>query len=302
MTSIIIVNYQKYEDTFACVDSILKSKTTEDYRIVVVDNASPNDSWEQLQILNSNSKVVTIQAKENKGYCAGNNIGIKYSLENIKSDYIWILNPDTLVKEDCLEKLHAFAAQQNNLGILGCKLVYYPDTQYLQAFGGGNFGISKYGELRPKEHLYHLKPSDELLPDVITMDLIIGASMYIPSSVFHNVGMMNENFFLYSDENEFCLRILRAGLKNYAISSAVVFHKEGFRQQKQSLLASYYCSRNALYLVRDLYPQNLKRNIQIFFIRTFMYFCRFKFKQALYRIKAYRDFKKNIYGKVNLSI
>ncbi|MBR4624448.1 MAG: glycosyltransferase, partial [Alphaproteobacteria bacterium] len=113
MTSIIIVNYQKYEDTLACVDSILKSKTTEDYRIVIIDNASPNDSWERLQTFNSNSKVVTIQAKENNGYCAGNNIGIKYSLENIKPDYIWILNPDTLVKDDCLEKLHRFAVQQN---------------------------------------------------------------------------------------------------------------------------------------------------------------------------------------------
>ncbi|MBR4325172.1 MAG: glycosyltransferase family 2 protein [Bacteroidales bacterium] len=300
MTSIIIVNYQKYEDTLACVDSILKSKTTEDYRIVIIDNASPNDSWERLQTFNSNSKVVTIQAKENNGYCAGNNIGIKYSLENIKPDYIWILNPDTLVKDDCLEKLHRFAVQQNDLGILGCKLVYYPDTQYLQALGGGNFRLSKFGELRPEEHLYHLQPSNEQLPEVMTMDLIIGASMYIPSYVFDKVGLMNENFFLYSDENEFCLRVLNVGLKNYAISSATVFHKEGIRQKNQSLMASYYSCRNKLYLVKDLYPQNLKRNIQIYFYRTILRFCKLKFREGLYRIRAFRDFKKNIVGKVSL--
>ena len=300
MTSIIIVNYQKYEDTFACVDSILKSKTTEDYRIVIVDNASPNDSWERLQTLNSNSKIVTIQAKENNGYCAGNNIGIKYSLENIKPDYIWILNPDTLVEKECLQKLHDFAERTKGLGILGCKLVYYPDTQYLQALGGGNYCCSKFGELRPAKHLFHLQPSNEQLPEFITMDLIIGASMYIPSHVFETVGLMNEIYFLYSDENEFCLRVLNAGLKNYAISSAMVFHKEGYRQKEQSLMASYYNSRNALYLVRDMYPQNLRRNIIIFILNTIKLLCKCKFKIVKYRIKALKDFKNNIYGKVKL--
>lgn len=300
MTSIIIVNYQKYEDTFACVDSILKFKTTEDYRIVVVDNASPNDSWERLQTLNNNSKVMTIQAKENKGYCAGNNIGIKYSLENIKPDYIWILNPDTLVEKECLQKLHDFAVSKSDLGILGCKLVYYPDTQYLQALGGGNFIVSKYGELRPEKHLYNMQPSTSALPDVVTMDLIIGASMYIPTSVFHKIGLMDERFFLYSDENEFCLRALNNGLKNYAISSAIVYHKEGYRQKEQSLLASYYCSRNALYLIRDLFPNYLKRNVQIYILKTLLLFCKLKFKKVKYRIKAFKDFKANVYGKIDI--
>ena len=118
MTAILIVNYNKYEDTIACVASILKSETTEQYKIVVIDNASSNDSLEKLQILKENEKVVLLTAEENKGYCAGNNVGIKYALENLNPDFIWILNPDTLVEKDALQKLHDFAAKKDDLGIL----------------------------------------------------------------------------------------------------------------------------------------------------------------------------------------
>ena len=119
MTAIVIVNYNKYEDTLACVESILKSKTDEPYHIIVVDNASPNDSWERLQALKQHGNVTLLLADDNRGYCAGNNIGIKYALENLGADYIWILNPDTLVEMDTLQRLHDFAISKDDFGILG---------------------------------------------------------------------------------------------------------------------------------------------------------------------------------------
>ncbi len=301
MTAIIIVNYLKYEETFACVESILQTRTKEQYRIIIVDNASPNDSWERLQKLKDNENISLLLAKDNRGYCAGNNIGIAFAINNFHPDYIWILNPDTLIGTETLENLHNFAINKNDLGILGCKLVYYPDTQYLQALGGGDFGIHKYGELRPCKHLYHLQPSDMVLPDIVELDLIIGASMYIPVKVFHQCGLMNERFHLYADENEFCLRVKKFGFKHYAISTATVYHKEGWRQLKQNVSGTYYNTRNCLYLIQELFPNNLKRNLLLARLKVLYSIIRGKLKIAKAQYMGIRDFLHNIDGRVDYS-
>lgn len=299
MTAIIIVNYNKYEDTFACVESILQTKTKEQYRIIIVDNASPNDSWEKLQKFKENNRISLLLANDNRGYCAGNNIGITFAMNNFQPDYIWILNPDTLIASDTLENLHNFAENKHDLGILGCKLIYYPDTQYLQALGGGDFRIHKYGELRPGQHLYHLQSSDMELPDVVELDLIIGASMYIPVKVFKQCGLMNERFHLYADENEFCLRVAKFGFKHYAISNAAVYHKEGWRQLKQNISGTYYNTRNTLYLIQELFPNNLKRNLFLSRLKVVYSIIRGKFKMAKAQYIGIRDFLHGIDGRVD---
>lgn len=302
MTAIIIVNYIKYKDSLACVESIINSKTTECYHIVVVDNASSNDSWQQLQLLKQYECVTLLLAPDNHGYCAGNNIGIKYAMESLKTDFIWILNPDTLVETDTLQQLHDFAITKTDLGILGCKLVYYPDTQYIQALGGGNFGIQSHGELRPGPHLYHLMPSNIELPEVVELDLVIGASMYMPVKIFETCGLMNERFHLYADENEFCLRTTKYGFHHYAISRAVVYHKEGWRESGQQLMGTYYNSRNTLYLIQELFPEHLKKNLFVAVCRIFTYLLRGKLAFARMQVKGIYDFLKKIDGRVELKI
>ena len=128
----------------------------------------------------------------------------------------------------------------------------------------------------------------------------IGASMFIPVKVFEKVGFLNERFHLYSDETEFCLRVTKFGFKNYAISSATVYHKEGWRQKEQQLLAVYYTTRNSLFMIKELFPQNLKRNFLISVLRVFAYLKNFKFREAKYQIKALHDFIFNIDGKAEL--
>lgn len=297
MTYIIVVNYNKYEDTFACVDSLLKTNATEIYHIVIVDNASTNDSWERLQELKDNKKITLLLSEENKGYCAGNNIGVRYALERMDSDFIWILNPDTLVAPDALQKLHDFAQTKPDLGILGCKLVYYPETQYLQGLGGGDFGIQKYGELRPGKYLYHLQPSDMKLPEVVKLDLIIGASMYIPIKIFQTCGLLDERLYMYADESEFCFRVKKFGFIHYAISSAVVYHKEGWRLPDRKIWGIYYSTRNNLYLIQKFFPQNLKWNLFICKLRAFSLFCRGRIKIAKMTILGIKDFKRGIDGR-----
>lgn len=301
--SVIIVNFNKYEDTIACVESIKNSDTIVSYNIILVDNCSSNNSFEQLQKITDNKIIYLLKSAKNNGYCAGNNIGIKFALENFNSEYIWILNPDTLVDKDAMQNLYNFAQTKNDLGILGCRLVYYPDTQFLQGLGGGNFKIQKSGLLAPGIHLYHLYPSDTELPAVVNPDLVIGASMFVPKKVFETCGLMNERFYLYSDENEFCLRVAKFGFKHYAISNATVYHKEGWRQNVQKLIAVYYTKRNSLIMTKELFPEHLFRNLFFSYcsqsILSYIWHRNWK-ALALY-FKGINDFKKGIDGKVDLS-
>lgn len=282
--SIIIVNYKKYEDVFACVESIRKSETELSYNIIIVDNCSPNDSFSRLQQIADGETVLLLKSEENKGYCAGNNIGIKFAMENFSPEYIWILNPDTLVDKNAMQNLYAY-------------------TQYLQGLGGGDFKVQRDGLLAPGTHIFHLCSSDTKLPAEVKLDLIIGASMFIPRRVFQKCGLMDERFYLYSDETEFCLRTAKFGFNHYAISSATVYHKEGWRQNVQKLLAIYYTKRNSLIMTKELFPEYLFRNLffSYFSKSPLSYIYHRNWKALILYFKGIKDFRKGMTGKIDLT-
>ena len=301
--SIIIVNYKKFTDTIDCINSLNKQITKLNFNIIIVENNSQNNSEEKLKVYCDENKIFMLKATENRGYCAGNNIGIKFALDNFEVKYIWILNPDTIVDENTMQRLFDYAETKDDLGILGCKLIYYPDTEYVQALGGGNFGIQKNGLLGPGKHIYHLRASNEILPKDVTLDLIIGASMFIPKKIFEVCGLMDESFFLYSDENEFCLRVSQFGFKHYAISDAIVFHKEGWRQADQKLMTVYYAKRNSLLMTKKLFPKYLFRNVFFSYLSksVLLFLLKRNWKALKLYFKAIYDFKKGIIGRVDLS-
>ena len=339
MTAVVIVNYIKYEDTIAAIDSVLESATNEDYRIIVVDNASPNDSFEELskhygmieitdpqrnskgqeyngiykRLFNDDDqkysaisfagKIALIKASENRGYCAGNNIGIRYAMDELGAEYIWILNPDTIVKPYTFENYMRYASMHTDVGIVGANLIYYPDSEHMQAYGGGKFGRRKSLVMGPFNHEYKDASVDTELPEEIELDVAIGASMFVRSEVFEKIGLMNEDYFLYSDENEFCLRAKKAGFRITAIRGAVVFHKEGYRENKQTLMAEYYITRNSLYMVNELYPKYFP--IHYFFTAvissdTIRKLFQGKFDLVKMKYRGIRDYRRGIKGRVSL--
>ena len=339
MTAVVIVNYIKYEDTIAAIDSVLESATSEDYRIIVVDNGSTNDSYDEISrhygmtkiadyqgknnsqksdgiyknlfsdedqkytAISFAGKIALIEARENNGYCAGNNIGIRYALEELGAKYIWILNPDTIVKPYTFENYLRYASMNPEVGIVGADLIFYPDSEHMQAFGGGRFGRRKSLVMGPFNHEYKDAPVDTELPDEIELDVAIGASMFVRSEVFEKIGLMNEDYFLYSDENEFCLRAKKAGYRITAIRGAVVYHKEGYRQDKQTLMAEYYITRNSLYMVKELYPKYFP--VHYFFTAvissdTIRKIFQGRFDLVKMKYRGIRDYRRGIKGRVSL--
>ena len=115
--SIVIVNYRTFELTRDTINSVLEYAYPFNYEIIVVDNASGDDSLIKLQDY-FKDKVKFIESKENKGFAAGNNL----ALRQIKSDYVLLLNSDTVVWENTLESVYSYMEEHSDVGACGCRV------------------------------------------------------------------------------------------------------------------------------------------------------------------------------------
>jgi len=261
---IIILNYNNWQDTILCAESILR-ETHVDYRLVIVDNASQDGSSSYLEAwargeleawippkhpLRSLSlppvqkpldythcneatsirkppsgKVVIIDADKNGGYSAGNNIGIRYARARNDFDYIWILNNDTVVAKGTLTKLLACAADKpERYGIFGTTLLYYDKPDTIQAFGA-----RFYPALAIQKHLLAHTPYDPQKLhtfDQSKIGYVVGASMLFTRKCINYLEEMPEEYFIYFEEIDIATKCRRGGYDFYICDDAVVYHKE----------------------------------------------------------------------------
>src|SRR5699024_6812980 len=137
-------------DTIACLYSLKKLKYS-NYSIVVVDNGSTDQSIREIN--NCFDTITFLKSEENRGYAAGNNLGINYAMEH-GADYCWLLNNDTIVTESALNPLVERLENNSQMGLCGSKIIYYDQQNMLQALGGGTFnrwlGIARnFGRNKP---------------------------------------------------------------------------------------------------------------------------------------------------------
>jgi GT2 family glycosyltransferase len=232
---ILLLNYRGTDNTFACLDS-LKRLNYPHFDIVVIDNASPDDSVARLKARLSENpgEFYLIESPENGGYSSGNNLGIDYALSQADDAYIWLLNNDTTVHPDALSEL--VSQSQKTGGVVG-SLLLYPDGTYQQVgtrlcWWTGSAKGYKESEIR----------------DGMPLESLSGASMLIPFSVIRQVGKLDESFFLYFEDGEYSLRCLRNGISLTLAKNSKVFHVEGASTGKKSLPTQYYFHRNRLRL------------------------------------------------------
>jgi len=226
--SVIILNYNVRYFLEQCVLSVQKALENIDGEIIVVDNASSDDSCAMMQT--RFPAIQLIQNKENLGFSKGNNIGVAAA----KGDYLCILNPDTVVAEDTFEKVLAFAKAQKNLGIVGVKLID----------GSGNFlPESKRGVPTPwvaftkVMGLYRWFPfvsiftkyyAQHLQPDQTgKVDILVGAFMFLSRELYLEVGGFDENCFMYSDDIDLSYQVLQKGKDNFYFHETTVLHYKG---------------------------------------------------------------------------
>lgn len=275
-TFVILLNYHGSEDTKACIDSLLT--LTNALTIVVVDNSNGLEEWERLKAYAkfvevpflsfeegitskfSNEKIVFIKAQKNRGFSAGNNIGISFALQQKAASHLWILNNDTIVLQNTLTALIKQQQQQPKT-ILGSKLLYFHDPKIIQAVGGV-FNKRYYISEHIGEGLSAETPKSEL-PKI---DYPVGASIFVSRDFVETVGLLDENFFLYYEELDW---VYRAKEKGYIVDwceDSVVYHKEG------ASIGSSYKKKKSYFSEVALFKSRQKFVKKHFGLNTMFYF------------------------------
>ncbi|MBE0491152.1 MAG: glycosyltransferase family 2 protein [Sulfurospirillum sp.] len=267
MTYIIVLNYNGASDTLECLESL--NNIQEEYKIVLIDNKSTDDSvnelekWIQVQSFYDGNKLVFIQSDENNGYAAGNNIGIKFVLEQKDAKFIWILNNDTKVYDTSLaELLKTYNVFQKKLkiGFIGSKILDYSKPEMIQSSGIKRNCIGK------RVDRYRNKSSSFLINDT-EVDDICGCSVFFSKDIISDIGLMPEEYFLYYEETDWMYRASLLSYHNFTSANSIIYHKEGKSTGGQlSPFVIYYMTRN-----RILYSKKYK-NFATHIIFMFFYF------------------------------
>lgn len=247
---IIVLNWNGYRDTIECIES-LKKVTYPNYEIILIDNGSTDNSEGTLR--KEFPDLELIQTGENLGYAGGNNVGIKYAIER-GTDYILLLNNDTVVDPDFLIELVKVAESDKSIGILSSKIYFYdkPDTIW---YAGAIFNL-KSGK---SKHIGYNKKDTVEYDKVQETDRACGCSMMASRRVCETVGLMSPEYFCYGEEVDWSLRIRNAGYRVIFVPGSKVWHKvsasTGGRGKSYYI---YYSVRNHLRLLNTYLPFKYK--------------------------------------------
>ena len=241
--SIIIINYRTFELTKNTIDSVLSNDCNYDYEILVVDNKSDDGSLEKLEETFSNeiknSKITFIANNSNMGFSYANNLAIKKS----SSKYILLLNSDTIIKENTLNKCLNYIETHQDVGALGCK-VSLPngelDKACKRSFPNPINSFYRLFHI-PNKNLevnnYNLSNLDD--NGVYEIDCLVGAFMLVKKDVINQIGMLDEDYFMYGEDIDWCYRIKESGWKIIYFGEVEIVHYKGSSSNKKSFKLIY---------------------------------------------------------------
>lgn len=249
--ALIIVHYRTLSDTLECIESALKLQLPEgvNTRLIVIDNASRDGSWEALCLwmesqksiwrnspdlingadeirecaLNDGRRHCTfVLSSQNGGYAGGLNLGIQQALRDSATTHLWLLNSDLLLDQNALtpllERSDSFPS-----AIYGSTLLYHDTPSVIQAAGGANY----FRLIGRSKHCGKGKKIDEFKPAGTRFDYIVGAAMFVRREVMDQVGFLDHRFYLYFEELEWCRRAQKKGIQLIWVPESRIIHKEG---------------------------------------------------------------------------
>lgn len=235
--AVIIVVWNNYSDTRECLIS-LGNINYQKYEIVVVDNGSTDGSGAKIK--ENFPNVIVIRNEENLGYTGGCNTGIEFACREIDVDYCLILNNDTVIADDnFINTLVTSAETQEAIGIVAPIVYDFYSPHIIQSAGvhvnlfmGRARLITRLGELP------------------IRVDAVHGCAFLVKRKVINVIGGLDDRFYLYWEETDYCLRVQKAGYRLLIIPEASIFHKSGKTIGGRGSLYTYYFFRNRLLLMK----------------------------------------------------
>lgn len=230
----IILNTNRREDSLACLDSLLKN-TYENHKVIVLDNASTDGSVEAIQTAFPSVEIVNLT--ENKGYAGNNNVGIELALVQ-GADWVFVLNEDTILEPTCLAKLVETGESDPKIGIVGPMVYHFDEPQVIQSAGG------QFDRYLDASHIAENQPDRGQFSEPRPVDWISGCAILVRQEVIERLGMLDERFFIYYEETEWCLRASRGGWQIMHVPQAKIWHKGVQRNYDPKPSVTYYFTRN----------------------------------------------------------
>lgn len=232
---IVISNYNGWQDTVQCLESLQK-QTCRDFEIILLDDASTNDSVQQLQ-KHLTENTVFLPQEANSGFAAVNNVGMRRALAD-GCDWVLLLNNDTVVAPDFLETL----LRETPDGAVSCPKMLFLDPPDEIWFAGGELDRAT-GKVK---HLGGHEKDGPAFAEKKQVSFITFCCVLLPRQVVEEVGFLDETLFMYCEDVDYCIRLADAGVPLWFLPDARIWHKAG--GSAGGMLSVYYITRNTLYL------------------------------------------------------
>lgn len=244
--AVILVNYNGKRYNEACIGSLLRQRGGCETKIVIVDNASQDDSMQIIQErFGGDSRIETIFLDDNYGFSYANNIGIRRAGE-WAADYVLLLNNDTEVRENLFSELLACADRHPN-SMIAPKIYYSDHRNVIWSAGGAVSPI-----IRKVRHIGLDQEDKGQFDRECQIGFATGCCLLLPREVIERAGLLDERFFLYYEDTEYCFRLRKMGIEIWYCPQAVVYHKVGAGSGgADSPLCAYYIARNWLLCNRE---------------------------------------------------
>lgn len=228
-TVIILVNYNNHKDTIKCLNSI--SSAGYDNHVVVIDNYSTIPGVDKIKELFP--KIKLIKNKENVGFGKANNLGIQWAFKNIACENVFILNNDTTIQENTIPQLERALEKDTKIAIATPKIVMMEDPKILW-YGGGKIDWRKCSAIIPG----YLNSSDT--PESNQKRFVSfasGCAMLVRKEIILKLGGFDHRFFMYVEDVELCIKIIKNKYRILYVPEAVVYHKgQGSQRDTEQFL------------------------------------------------------------------
>lgn len=268
--AVILINYNNESDTVACLDT-LADQTLENFLTIVVDNGSKPKSRGTVE--EAYDFPVHLKNDANEGFTGGNNTGIEYAL-NHGAEWVLLLNNDTELDPTFLEDFHdAVTDLPDEVGIVGPKIHTFDSEEIWSSGGTVGTWTANTGSLHDTDH----SPGEPA-----SVDLVAGAALMVRRQVFEDIGLLDDDFFIYYEETEFCARARAAGWSVRYVPVEGIYHKET-TTHTYSTFGEYYLIRNRFLFQSKTKPFHVRAVFYPYYLIRWMLF------QTLYLLLVERE-------------
>lgn len=260
--SVIVLNFNTWETTTNCVNSILENTKKAAFEIILIDNGSKDNSHKRLsEKFSKNSKVKLVKNDTNLGFSKGNNLGMEIS----KGEYILLLNSDTLIEDDVVSEMAEWMDKNKKVGIATCALKnedgsvqgtggYFPNLIRVISWMTIEDipGVDKLIKPFHPQHSKSFLKNNSFYEKMQNVDWVTGAYLFVRKKVYEQIGGLDEDYFMYTEDTDFCFRAKKFGWEVVYLPNWKITHLGGKSSNSQFPILSEF--KNIKLFFKKHYP------------------------------------------------